>query len=112
MSADAAAIFAVHLTELPASLEARVEELLIGVPIVERRRRRTVAEACAELRESRSSFYRIVEACKLRVEREEAAPRRNGRRGASRIFTTLEAIARYRASVEIDAARPIEKAGP
>jgi hypothetical protein len=57
---------------------------------------------------SRDALYRLLASGAIACERGQAPTRRDGRRGAARIFVTLQSIAEWRASRFI----PVTEIGP
>lgn len=78
----------------------RVEELLAPFTPAARvhPRRPDDADVLALAGKSRHAFYRLVESRAIACERGAAPMRRDGRRGAARIFVTLADVARWRAA--------------
>jgi len=79
---------------------ARMAELLAPFTPLERVRPRRPedAEVLALAGVSRHALYRLVASGAIACERGQAPTRRDGRRGAARIFVTLADVAAYRAA--------------
>jgi len=109
LNADAGAILKAHLGELPSSVEMLAAELLAGLPPLIRTSALGVPDAAKWSGVGPSQVYRAVENGELACERAQAAPRKNGRKGASKIAIPMMALARWRAARKVAAAAPIEK---
>lgn len=87
------------LTLDPQTVDALTEELLAGFSSFERSKARPLDEETLRwVGVSKAEAYRCIERGEIVVERAAVPPRRNGRRGASKIFVTLAALARFRAA--------------
>jgi hypothetical protein len=106
---EAVAICKTHLGVPVDPIEAAAERLLTGIAPEDQSRGRSLEEGGRWSGDSRADLYRAVARGELTVERAAAAPRRNGRKPATRIRVTYLELARYRARRMVAAAAPIVK---
>lgn len=93
---------------------SRMAELLAPFSPAERvqPRRPDDADVLALAGKSRHAFYRLVESRAIACERGAAPMRRDGRRGAARIFVTLADVARWRAARFIPVSETADAGAP